>query len=113
MATIGAPATSKNDYATEAVREQQAPARNEHGQFVSFPGKTQDLEQYVEGQGSGTRGQAKNDMSNMLRHIEQLESKLSVKEKQLQEATQRVEKFSARTREGMQRTQVTVMGRDT
>jgi hypothetical protein len=102
METIGAPVTSKNDYVTEALREQQASARNEHGQFVSFSCKTQDLEQYVEGQGSGTCGQAKNDMSNMLLHIEQLESKLNVKEKQLQEATQHVEKFSARTREGMQ-----------
>ena len=41
-------------------------------------------------------------MSNMLRHIEQLEGKLSAKEKQLLDAQQRVEKFSARTREGMQ-----------
>ena len=48
------------------------------------------------------QSQAKNDMGNMLRHIEQLEGKLTVKEKQLLEATQRVEKFSARTREGMQ-----------
>ena len=42
------------------------------------------------------------DMTNMLRHIESLESKLHVKDRQLQEAQQRVEKFSARTREGMQ-----------
>ena len=38
----------------------------------------------------------------MLRHIEQLEGKLSAKEKALLDAQQRVEKFSARTREGMQ-----------
>ena len=96
-----APGQSKNDYAAEALREQ--PPRNEHGQFAGFVAKTQDPE-YVEGQGSGMRGQsqAKNDMGNMLRHIEQLEGKLTVKEKQLLEATQRVEKFSARTREGMQ-----------
>jgi chromosome segregation ATPase len=42
------------------------------------------------------------DVGNMLRHIESLESKLANKEKQLHEAQQRVEKFSARTREGMQ-----------
>jgi len=42
------------------------------------------------------------DMSNMLRHIENLEAKLSQKDKQLHESQQRVEKFSARTREGMQ-----------
>jgi len=42
------------------------------------------------------------DVGNMLRHIESLESKLAGKEKQLHEAQQRVEKFSARTREGMQ-----------
>ncbi len=41
-------------------------------------------------------------MNNMLRHIETLESKLSQKEEQLQDSQQRVEKFSARTREGMQ-----------
>ena len=96
-----APGQSKNDYAAEALREQ--PPRNEHGQFAGFVAKTQDPE-YVEGQGSGMRGQsqAKNDMGNMLWHIEQLEGKLTVKEKQLLDATQRVEKFSARTREGMQ-----------
>ena len=94
-----APGQSKNDYAAEALREQ--PPRNEHGQFAGFVAKTQDPE---EGQGSGMLGQsqAKHDMGNMLRHIEQLEGKLTVKEKQLLEATQRVEKFSARTREGMQ-----------
>ena len=42
------------------------------------------------------------DMGNMLRHIENLEAKLAGKDKQLMDAHQRVEKFSARTREGMQ-----------
>ena len=42
------------------------------------------------------------DMGNMLRHIENLEAKLASKDKQLNDAQQRVEKFSARTREGMQ-----------
>ena len=41
-------------------------------------------------------------MGNMLRHIEALESKLALKDKQLSDTQQRVEKFSARTREGMQ-----------
>lgn len=42
------------------------------------------------------------DMSNMLRHIEKLERKLADKDTELNDAKQRVEKFSARTREGMQ-----------
>lgn len=42
------------------------------------------------------------DMTNMLRHIEKLESKLLDKDTELNDAKQRVEKFSARTREGMQ-----------
>ena len=41
-------------------------------------------------------------MTNMLRHIEKLESKLQDKDSELSDAKQRVEKFSARTREGMQ-----------
>ena len=41
-------------------------------------------------------------MTNMLRHIESLESKIASKDRLLQEAHQRVEKFSSRTREGMQ-----------
>jgi hypothetical protein len=103
MSSSGAPGPNKNDYAAEAVREQQQLPLNEHGQFAGFVAKTQDPE-YVEGQGSCMRGQSqtKNDMGNMLWHIEQLEGKLTVKEKQLLDATQRMEKFSARTREGMQ-----------
>ncbi len=42
------------------------------------------------------------DMTNMLLHIEQLEGRLSAKDKTLVDAQQRIEKFSARTREGMQ-----------
>jgi len=38
----------------------------------------------------------------MLWHIENLEAKLAGKEKQLMDVHQPVEKFSARTREGMQ-----------
>jgi hypothetical protein len=38
----------------------------------------------------------------MLRHIESLETKLAGKDRQLLDAHQRVEKFSSRTREGMQ-----------
>ena len=88
-----APGQSKNDYAAEALREQ--PPRNEHGQFAGFVAKTQDPE---EGQGSCMRGQsqAKHDMGNMLRHIEQLEGKLTVKEKQLLDATQQVQRAHAR-----------------
>ena len=42
------------------------------------------------------------DMSNMLRHIEQLERKLQQRDSELTDAKTRVEKFSQRTREGMQ-----------
>ena len=42
------------------------------------------------------------DMSNMLRHIEQLERRLQQRDGELNDAKNRVEKFSQRTREGMQ-----------
>jgi len=42
------------------------------------------------------------DMSNMLRHIEQLERRLQQRDGELNDAKSRVEKFSQRTREGMQ-----------
>lgn len=48
-------------------------------------------------------------MQNMLKHIEQLEAKLTTKEKALFEAQSRAEKFSARTREGMQSALDTLM----
>jgi hypothetical protein len=83
-------------------RDQFITARNENGQFQSFGKEKQEVPAPEPGN-SGERGSAKNsDMTNMLRHIEQLEGKLSAKEKQLMEAQDRVQKFSARTREGMQ-----------
>ena len=48
--------------------------------------------------GSKDKNDDKSDMGNMLRHIESLEAKLVGKDRQLQEAHQRVEKFSSRTR---------------
>ena len=103
-------APGKSEYKSEFASEQREreprehfiTARNENGQFQSF-GKEKHEVPAPEPGNSGERGSAKNgDMTNMLRHIEQLEGKLSAKEKQLMEAQQRVEKFSARTREGMQ-----------
>ena len=49
------------------------------------------------------------DMQNMLKHIEQLEAVLSQKDKALNEAQTKAEKFSARTREGMQSALDTLM----
>ena len=42
------------------------------------------------------------EMTNMLKHIESLEAKIAQRDRQLNETQQRVDKFSARTREGMQ-----------
>lgn len=85
------------DNTRDSQREQFITARNESGQFLPFGKDKTDAEH------GSSSSQGKNaDMSNMLRHIEQLEGKLSAKEKQLLDAQQRVEKFSARTREGMQ-----------
>jgi hypothetical protein len=114
--SLGGPSSSKSEYKSEykndfgqeqrdpqreqqrePQREQFITARNESGQFLPF-GKEKAEPEHA---GSGAQGKS-GDMSNMLRHIEQLESKLAAKDKQLNEAQQRVEKFSARTREGMQ-----------
>jgi hypothetical protein len=123
MSFVGGPSTARNEYKSDFGQEQrgheqraqeprgQEPraheqreafitARNESGQFQSFGKEKAEAEPAGH---SGERASAKSgDMGNMLRHIEQLESKLSAKDKQLLEAQQRVEKFSARTREGMQ-----------
>jgi hypothetical protein len=99
MSSVCGPSTAKNEFAQEPPREQFITARNEGGQFMTF-GKEKPADLVPEG-GAGGHGKS-SDMSNMLLHIEQLESKLSQKEKQLLETQQRVEKFSARTREGMQ-----------
>jgi hypothetical protein len=114
MASVGA-SGSKSEYVQDAARgdpqpprdAQQgfAPARNEHGQFA--PGSSSKAPEYAERPSdlrpSDVRSADKgSDVGNMLRHIEALESRLSQKEKQLSDAHQRVEKFSARTREGMQ-----------
>ena len=112
----GGSASGKTE-AADGGREHFITARNESGQFQAF-GKEKETEyggpvaanpfaapgrstQQSGQSGQGGQG-GQGDMHNMLRHIEQLESKLSAKEKQLLEAQHRVEKFSARTREGMQ-----------
>ncbi len=88
---------TSRDNARDSQREQFITARNESGQFLSFGKDKADAEH-----GSSSSQGKNSDMTNMLRHIEQLESKLASKDKQLSDAQQRVEKFSARTREGMQ-----------
>lgn len=49
------------------------------------------------------------DTSNMLKHIENLEKQLSDKSEKIKEANARVDKLSARTREGMQSALNTLM----
>ena len=50
----------------------------------------------------GDEKKERSEVINMLKHIESLETKLDSKDRMLNEAQQRVDKFSARTREGMQ-----------
>lgn len=113
MTSVGA-SGSKSEYVQDSTRgepprepprdaqsrESFVPARNEYGQFAS--GSSSKAPEYSERPSDLRPAEKGSDVGNMLRHIEQLESKLSAKEKQLLEAQQRVEKFSARTREGMQ-----------
>jgi hypothetical protein len=88
--------SSRGESSRGESRGEYVPSRNEHGQFASMrqdaplPSKDYKMDE------------RSSDMVSMLRHIESLEGKLSAKEKALLEAQQRVEKFSARTREGMQ-----------
>jgi len=106
--------------------EQFITARNEQGQFVPMGARdygrdygasgskdygqssSKDYGQSVKDSGKDYASTANksedkhSDVGNMLRHIESLEAKLVNKDKQLHEATHSVEKFSARTREGMQ-----------
>lgn len=89
------PREQQREQQREQRGEQFIAARNETGQFVPL-GKEK-----AEFDTSNTYGK-NSDMTNMLKHIEQLESQLSTKTKQLADAQHRVEKFSARTREGMQ-----------
>jgi len=105
MSSNGASSSGKAEYKSdfsEPQREQFITARNDSGQFQPFGKHEKELEAPGGHGGPGPAKSVNADMTNMLRHIEQLESKLSAKEKQLLDAQQRVEKFSARTREGMQ-----------
>jgi hypothetical protein len=120
-----------NESRGDQVREQFITARNEQGQFIPMGGReykdyggssskdyagssSKDYGSSKDYAGNKEYGSGGNkdykeksddktsDMGNMLRHIESLEAKLASKDKQLMDAHQRVEKFSARTREGMQ-----------
>lgn len=113
MTSVGA-SGSKSEYVQDSTRgepprepprdtqsrESFAPTRNEYGQFAA--GSSSKAPEYSERHSDLRPADKSSDVGNMLRHIEQLEGKLSAKEKQLLDAQQRVEKFSARTREGMQ-----------
>ena len=115
MTSVGA-SGSKSEYVQDAMREPPreaqreapreharegfAPSRNEHGQFA--PGSSSKAPEYAERASDIRPAEKGSDVGNMLRHIEALEGKLAQKDKQLSDAQQRVEKFSARTREGMQ-----------
>ena len=89
-------------------------ARNENGQYASLNRERQEHERPREdgqrkenvnpndGKQYESKVSGNSDMTNMLRHIEQLENKLKQRENELTDAKGRVEKFSQRTREGMQ-----------
>lgn len=89
-------------------------ARNENGQYASLGRDKQESERPRddiqrkenihpnEAKQYESKVAGNSDMSNMLRHIEQLENKLQAREGELKDAKGRVEKFSQRTREGMQ-----------
>jgi hypothetical protein len=100
MASLGVPKenTDNAQWRGEAQQtrgESSRSDRNEHGQFAAGSKAEEKAPQW-------NNPPPSSDVGNMLRHIEQLEGKLTAKDKQLLDATQRVEKFSARTREGMQ-----------
>ena len=103
----GSGSTTRNEMRPDA--NTQITGRNEQGRFVSLNRERQEHQQ-PEADGTknlekATAGDFKNaggDMTNMLRHIEMLERKLSERDTELVDAKGRVEKFSQRTREGMQ-----------
>ena len=121
---------TRNDGSSSATRQELRPdhnmnitARNEQGQFVSL-NKDRQLDNMKDHRDEVSRKEnkentyenkppyeksyekfdktANGDMSNMLRHIEQLERRLQQRDGELTDAKSRVEKFSQRTREGMQ-----------
>lgn len=121
---------TRNDGTISGTRQELRPdhnmhitARNEQGQFVSL-NKDRQLDNVKDHRDEVSRKESKEttyenkpsyeksyekfdktangDMSNMLRHIEQLERKLQQRDGELHDAKNRVEKFSQRTREGMQ-----------
>ncbi len=76
MSSVGCPSTVKSEFAQEPPREQFITALNEGGQFMAL-GKEKAADLSPEG---GAVGHGKSiNMSNMLWHIEQLESKLTQK----------------------------------
>ena len=91
---------------------QHVTARSEQGQFAPLGGSSSSVvKETTQADVSSIKERFADQggMQNMLKHIEQLESKLTAKEKALLEATSRAEKFSARTREGMQSALDTLM----
>ena len=91
---------------------QHVTARSEQGQFAPLGGPSNVTAKEaapVDMSSIKERFSEQGGMQNMLKHIEQLEAKLTTKEKALFEAQSRAEKFSARTREGMQSALDTLM----
>ena len=121
---------TRNEGISSGTRQEPRPdqntnitARNEQGQFVSL-NKDRQLDNIRDNRDDVPKKEGKEntyenkppyeksyekfdktgngDMSNMLRHIEQLERRLQQRDGELNDAKSRVEKFSQRTREGMQ-----------
>jgi hypothetical protein len=104
MSSVGGPSTGKSEYAPEPARDQFITARNESRQFIPLA-RRREPEPGAAGVNGGHGGPGghgpdgglakslmqSDDMSNMLRHIKQIEGKLNAKEKQLLDAQQNVE----------------------
>jgi len=120
---------TRNEGSSSGTRQEPRPdhhmnitARNEQGQFVSLNKERQLDNDKKEGKENSYDNKpyekayekpyeksyekfdktGNGDMSNMLRHIEQLERRLQQRDSELNDAKSRVEKFSQRTRERMQ-----------
>jgi hypothetical protein len=101
MTALGA-SGSKTDYFQEANRGDLQQAREPQNTRDAQRPESLTQPRSEHGHFAPLSADKASDVSNMLKHIETLETKLASKDKQLTDAQQRVEKFSARTREGMQ-----------
>ena len=115
----------RQEQTRDKPRQPFVTARNENGQFIPMGGRdyskdyaSKDYASKDYGSSSKDYGSSNKENSdmykadehkersgeviNMLKHIESLEAKLASKDRILHDTQQRVDKFSARTREGMQ-----------